>query len=255
MNQQLFPTVFIVVLSLIVLTNVEAAKERPKPAKCNDKNQRNADLNMAKLVSMGKNGRNFPNNTETLKTFCSETTKLIARIESYTKSCYEKSLQNTVSIFVYTIRNTVRQYCGKKLSSRSKKLINASNCLNEHIRNNDKCLVNFNDRTRALIPTDDDAMKIPYSCCIYIDTMNCYRKQIASTACAAKDEDLLMEFMTSLFTPLVDLLCGDYNPSTNRCDSVIVPKGDPSYKENSYYSFVFVLIDLLQSMKGFHAFS
>lgn len=71
MNQQLFSTVFIVVLSLIVLTNVEAAKERPKPAKCNDENQRIADLNMAKLVSMGKNGRNFPNNTETLKTFCS----------------------------------------------------------------------------------------------------------------------------------------------------------------------------------------
>ena len=170
------------------------------------------------------------------------------------KNCYEKTVQNMASVMVYNIRNTIRQYCAKKRSRKTDELIVVGKCINEHLQQNDVCIVEFINATSQLIPLKEEKNKIPHTCCNYVQSMKCIKEHIRTVPCAAQNETLLMEFLRKIFGPMVDLMCGDYSESNNKCRE-LGPAPKPN-KPNTkrYVSFVILLTDLLKSMKNFGGF-
>lgn len=66
-----------------------------------------------------------------------------------------------------------------------------------------------------------------------------------------------MEMLSGLFANMVDFSCGEYSDSSDKCDELgpiqvpVEEKQEPIEKKRTnskYTSFMFALIDLLQSM-------
>ena len=61
------------------------------------------------------------------------------------------------------------------------------------------------------------------------------------------EKKLLIDFTTSIFQNMVDVMCGEYNDATDKCDSLAPP---PKAKSNpkQYASMASIMLDLLESL-------
>jgi len=60
--------------------------------------------------------------------------------------------------------------------------------------------------------------------------------------------------MRGFFTSTIDIMCGDYNEFTDKCQQLGPPPIVANSNANetySYASYMFVLVDLLESMETF----
>ena len=68
-----FYILFCVIIAFILVPNLDAKKKNKyllnKP-QCTDKNLKKVELNIAKIISLGRYGRPFPENFDQLKPYC-----------------------------------------------------------------------------------------------------------------------------------------------------------------------------------------
>ncbi len=145
----------------------------------------------------------------------------------------------------------IKQFC-KKRSKKLSKLFPIAQCINSQV-NNDRCMRNFIQHTATFQYLPDDAKKLPYTCCEYNAALECIEQMIESIPCAAKDLQVTMDFVKGLFGNMANFACGEYSESTTRCQELGPPPKMqiPQKKSKKYETVMFVLIDLLESMKGF----
>lgn len=81
--------------------------------------------------------------------------------------------------------------------------------------------------------------------------MKCIENFLDKFPCARKDREIILDFIRGLSGNMIDVMCGDYNETTNKCSELKVPH-IPSVKvKRDYKTFIFVLIDLVESMEDF----
>ena len=85
-----------------------------------------------------------------------------------------------------------------------------------------------------------------------MEVMNCVENYLGSISCARNNLHIILDFIKGLSGNMVNFACGEYVESTTKCEELgPIPK--IIVKNNKKYStFMFLLIDLMESMEGFH---
>jgi len=90
--------------------------------------------------------------------------------------------------------------------------------------------------------------------------MECVDRLINSNTCTAQYSDIFHEMIRSIFGSFTTVMCGEYNDQTTLCQELgDIPdvKDKTQSKKHSirgeFESFVFVLLDLLESIENFDA--
>ncbi|CAG2108300.1 unnamed protein product [Medioppia subpectinata] len=81
---------------------------------CNAKTLRKVDLSVARIITIGNSGRQFPEQKGTeLKKYCSQNAAYLKEIERYKGKCMKGLSKQIASILIYSIKNSIAQLCNK----------------------------------------------------------------------------------------------------------------------------------------------
>ena len=89
---------------------------------------------------------------------------MVVQVEKFFQKCYQKSVRDQANILIYSIRQNLRRFCGKKGSKLVKNYIKLGPCANKYAQQNDFCIAKFTNQTKQLINIKDDSKKIPHTC-------------------------------------------------------------------------------------------
>ncbi|KAH9405752.1 hypothetical protein TYRP_014048 [Tyrophagus putrescentiae] len=179
--------------------------------KCNEQYLQETDNVVAKLLSFGPNGRPFPENDKELKSYCQETTQLADQVDRFFRDCYQKDIRDMASVMVYSLKRVLRQFCSSKGSR--------------------------NSRVARLLESAHS----------HVESMKCSTDVLESVPCLRKNKDFLLSFVREIFGNFVGNFCRDLD-HCNELSPLPPPKSIP---ERKYNTFLFVLLDLLESFKSF----
>lgn len=79
----------------------------------------------------------------------------------FLEECLEDDLKNVAKIAIYSLRRTLKSYCGKKKKVTT--LLKTTPCVNPQIPK-DECLAEMTNKTRNLIPYKIENQKIFHLC-------------------------------------------------------------------------------------------
>lgn len=85
----------------------------------------------------------------------------------------------------------------------------------------------------------------------YVDSIKCSSDVLDGVPCLRKNKDFILSFVREIFGNFVNTMCGEYKEGTGRCDAVGPFPSAKSTGERKYNTFLFVLLDLLESFKSF----
>ncbi|OTF78015.1 hypothetical protein BLA29_008975 [Euroglyphus maynei] len=88
----------------------------------------------------------------------------------------------------------------------------------------------------------------------YVDGMKCARIVLDDVVCSEENNDeLIMDSIRGITGNFVNFVCGDFDESTTLCDQLgpQPPLEKPITKR--YYTPIFLLVDLMESMKNFQS--
>lgn len=236
---------------------------------CNKKTMKRIEMNVAKMIAVGKQGRPFPENEQELGSFCRyvvmhklinklmidsilqktrETTRLNNEIEAFFKNCYQREVRDNANLLIYSIKSSLRRYCGKKRTKAITDLLQVAPCVNREVRTQIPCMEQFINDTKPLIYIDDHRNKIPYTCCNYVHAVHCVESYLDKVPCIGNRQPIILDFVRGLTQGLINVLCGEYNETTDQCDILGRPPKPKKMGRTKYSTFVFVLVDLLESI-------
>ena len=89
---------------------------------------------------------------------------MVGKVEAFLKNCFVKSVRDFTSILLYTLKRSIRKYCGKKESKVVQDLLKIAPCANQHIRPHQICSQQYIQKTKQLIGLVDDTHKLHYAC-------------------------------------------------------------------------------------------
>ena len=84
--------------------------------------------------------------------------------------------------------------------------------------------------------------------------IECFNQVIDSQLCLRQNRERIMDIIKGLFAGVTDIMCGDYNESTDRCKSLGSPPTPSVSNNQNYVTFMFLLTDVLASTKSFASF-
>lgn len=152
-------------------SNAVIVPKKVKPAVCTTQSQTNIDLQIARLIGLGKDGigRNFPTNEKELRIFCKESHVIVVKVQTYINKCFDENVLNLAKLIFYAIKGVERRFCRGKALSKSRKLrtlVANAPCMNKYARKNTTCMDNFMHKvqTIALWPHEYDRQKFHYTC-------------------------------------------------------------------------------------------
>ena len=91
----------------------------------------------------------------------------------------------------------------------------------------------------------------------YVRGMKCAEDEIEENrkrdACTGDNKELILDSVRGITGNFVNFACGEFDEVSNRCDD-LGPQPD-SIRPNTkhYYTPVFILVDLMESMKSFQS--
>jgi hypothetical protein len=249
-------TVALATFQMVTCMHVESIVDAvdQRDAKCTEERRINVELAVAKVMSFGPHGRPFPDTPENLETYCSEGSKLLYEVESYIRECIPKKIADVTIVIMYSIKGSfVRKYCspGKKNKKEAVQLMKMAPCINEHLLRDESCIIQFINDTKPLVNIQEDELKIPYTCCNYVKTLQCINGKIDKQTCLQQNRDEIMDIVRGPFAAINDIVCGDYNEFTDRCETIGPAPLPLAPNEKHYDTYLFLLTDVLASTKGF----
>ena len=108
-----------------------------------------------------------------------------------------------------------------------------------------KCWGGFNSRATQRRPS------FFLSNSFYVDSLKCSDGFLESVPCIRKHKELMLDFVRGIFGSMVDIMCGDYNENTTRCEELEPLPKSRNHSRKQYNNFVFLMIDLLDTIKSF----
>ena len=82
--------------------------------------------------------------------------------DQYKNRCFKGNLKHFTSLFVYSVRNSVKQFCFRK-SRRLEDLFKAATCVNKHSKQVNQCMSKLTNNFIG-IKYADNSKKIPFIC-------------------------------------------------------------------------------------------
>lgn len=79
--------------------------------------------------------------------------------------------------------------------------------------------------------------------------IDCYEKKMLALDCFKNGTAALLDFVRSLFANLVDVICGDFNEHTDKCDKLGPTPKAVKPARTSYKAVLFHVIELIASIK------
>lgn len=173
---------------------------------------------------------------------------MMRKVEDFNKNCLEKQIRTISSVLIFSIKNNIRKFCTGKKSKLITDLVSVGACANQEIRLQVPCMEMFQNVTKQLLYLPDDRFKIPHACCNYVEAMSCASTFLDNTHCARNKKPIILDFIRGLIGGVTDLICTEYDGSTDKCDKL--PKAVPKQKNKRIYlNFVTVMIDVMDSIK------
>lgn len=177
---------------------------------------------------------------------------MVNTVEAFIRECVPKNVADMTVMILYTIKgNLLRRYCSpsEKSVKEGAKLIGMAPCINTYLQPDDRCRMRFVNQTKQLVNVKDDWIKMPHICCNYVESMRCLDQQLNEHECLRTHHDYLMDLSRSFITSISDIMCGDYNEDTDRCDKLAPAPAPEKLNTKSYKTFIWVMTDILASMK------
>ncbi|KAF7489368.1 hypothetical protein SSS_07826 [Sarcoptes scabiei] len=214
---------------------------------CENRNQ--FDLNMAKLMTIGENGRDYPENFDDLKLFCRESKKLIHNVDKYKNLCFHGQWKQFVSIFIYSNRNAIKKFCTKS-NENSKKLLQTSKCINSNRKPINRCLSILTEEIESIRWIKSGIQKIPLLCCKYHKFHDCFMNVLEDDEQCQSKIDTISEFLRLVLGNLIENNCGEYNNESDRCsriDSIIEKPSNRTIPNDQNRSIMYAIYNVLDS--------
>lgn len=88
-------------------------------------------------------------------------------------------------------------------------------------------------------------------CSYYVEGVKCAENFLNSVSCIRSHVPILLDYLRSGTQSMTDLMCGEYNDSTDACDKLgKAPKPEKPNK-TKYFMPVSLLVDLMESIDDF----
>lgn len=83
--------------------------------------------------------------------------------------------------------------------------------------------------------------------------MKCADRKVEQLNCDKNNnnKELIMDLLRGITSNFVNFACGDYTESTNRCESLGPQPTAAKPVTKTYYTPIFLLVDLMESMDSF----
>ncbi|XP_054164469.1 uncharacterized protein LOC128962140 [Oppia nitens] len=218
---------------------------------CNKNGEKQVDALLARVLTFGDSGREFPESQDQIPAFCNETQLLVKSVEQYVKKCTKTQLSKQLfSVYVFTIKSQLTQLCKTKPTQRLRDMLSASKCVNRAKPVFTKCVQRTVDHLQRIRLLASDTMKIPHLCCEYNTNKQCNREGSAKiTDCTDRDMEIVDRFVDSVAGNSMNLLCGDYDESSDKCKSL--PKLPKNIKKpQKFKSFFIPSIEVISSLQS-----
>src|SRR5699024_8578195 len=85
----------------------------------------------------------------------------------------------------------------------------------------------------------------------YVKSMKCSDDVMTKTPCIGEHKEMLLDFLRGLFGNFAASFCREYNETTERCRELGPPPKPQKKNKKHYTTFLFVLLDLLESFTNF----
>lgn len=173
--------------------------------------------------------------------------RMLATGESYKEACVRGQLKNTLSVFIFSLRNFLSASC-KLNSKRSKAFLSAGRCFNSATASVTACYRQVVGRLVTGRGIRESKVKLAQLCCTYVRSIECYQA-VARTSggCSEAQSKDVVGLIRAAFEDSINLLCGDYSEHTDRCDRFsFVTKSSTSGQKA--YSFIMSAIQIVADL-------
>lgn len=237
---------FLTILALALTATV--AVTQAQTIKCGAKGEAEVDDIVSKIMTIGTT-RKYPTNKAELKTFCKGQTTYIGRLEEYKNNCLDKRSKQVVSIIIYSIKSLINTYCKHPNAKRTTDLLAAGGCANLATMEYNKCQIEYTERLiNTLASTKDPKEMLGQMCCGYVGVHHCIRtKGNAVKGCEDKHVETHVQYNKGFFDNAVDVICGDYNDTSDKCERV-KPMPGSKKKGKTPKSFFNPLVKVLSNL-------
>ncbi|KPM07250.1 hypothetical protein QR98_0057390 [Sarcoptes scabiei] len=184
------PMLLLLVMVIVETSSIFSIVEGQQTSTKIQCDQKEFERQLDKLLVITSNERNFPEDKQQLRQFCSDNTKLFQTITAYKNQCLKETLKNFVSIIVYSIRGSMKRICAKKSTESTLALIDSSSCIN---------------RNKNSINNEFEKL------------LSCFADVMRKTGCEDK-LPVLIENITGVTGNFMNSMCGEYNSDSDKCD-------------------------------------
>ncbi|XP_054155161.1 uncharacterized protein LOC128953673 [Oppia nitens] len=215
--------------------------------KCNKKTYKEMDGLIARMLTFGNSGRKFPESATHVSKYCDDTKTAISKIEKLNKNCMKGLVKQVLSVTTYSAKKTFGQLCRQKSgpSKRMQEMLEAAKCLNKASDEIQRCYNITIDHFFSL-KSVDDKVKIPMACCAYHKKNHCMSKLSDKVnTCSEKQVDIAIRFIESISGSSLNLVCAEYNDSSDKCDQFnnFKTKSEPKLRTKSFFLPLIELFD------------
>ncbi|KAF7489020.1 hypothetical protein SSS_01781 [Sarcoptes scabiei] len=190
------PMLLLLVMVIVETSSIFSIVEGQQTSTKIQCDQKEFERQLDKLLVITSNERNFPEDKQQLRQFCSDNTKLFQTITAY-KINYETDM------------------C-KKITESTLALIDSSSCINRNKNSINKCM-RENASYLASIKKSRNELKMPHFCCEFEKLLSCFADVMRKTGCEDK-LPVLIENITGVTGNFMNSMCGEYNSDSDKCD-------------------------------------
>jgi len=185
------------------------------------------------LFIIGSPDKHFPNSTEQLTAFCGKLKETDKCIKDYTSRCMTPMGKRATEVAVAGIARLLKRMC--RSAEKRKEFVKNAGCGNAVIGDMRSCL---NDYKMALYGAQKAELnqKLPILCCKFYDFRSCVRTgmdKVGAEVCPESSRNYFHHIADAFQSDVFDLICSNYDESSDKCSAVVVPQVEASQETRS----------------------
>jgi len=199
-----------------------------KKLKCNAATLATFDENVSNMIISGNANNTFPSDAASGLRWCSRSKSSIKHIKAYARDCLSSLTKQVINVLAYSMSKKQKSVCKSKETRNV--ATTALACINNNLDEIQNLMYDMIDDFGRIVRVDNK-QKIPVTCCTFYN-FRAASKVATDKVCSASDTKHYQDFVNSLVGEILELLCGDSSPGSDRCKNVKseLPAPDPAYK-------------------------
>jgi len=233
---------YIVLAVLIVAISCAPKAKKRNQNECAD---RTVYENCIQSLFMFGPGKQFPNSTEQITTFCGKLKETDVCVKEYTKKCLTPTGRRATEVAIAGISRLAKRMC--KSPRKQEEFIKNAKCGNAVIGDMRSCLKSYKLSlygAKQVKVTE----KLPILCCKFYDFRGCVRngfQKVGEEVCPEPSQMFFSKIADAFQSDVFDLICSEYDDGSNKCANVVVPEVKDSPNTKSLFA---PLKDIIKSI-------